>query len=81
MNNMNKRKERAKLVRALSMVSGFSISMITPIALCLAVALLLKKHFGIPNGAVVFAVVLGAASSFWNMIKIIKSVSDLKKDE
>lgn len=78
---MNKNKKRAQTVRALGMISGFGISMITPIALCVFVALKLKNRFNLSNAVVVFAVVLGAASSFWTMIKIIKSVSDLKKDE
>lgn len=83
---MNKRsktkntiKNRAEVLRALSMITGFGISMVTPVLLCVFAAKFLQKKFGLPDWIMPAAVLLGAASSFWSMIKMIKTNS--KKDE
>lgn len=75
----NKRRE---ILKALTMISQFGINMIVPILLCTFIAKYVTDKF-FPNHKyiIVIGVILGAASSFSSMMKMIKAMSGGKKDE
>ena len=73
-------KNKREILKALSMISQFGISMITPILLCVLLAkFLVNRYFPSQNWIIVFGVILGALSSFYSMIKLIGQIN--KKDE
>ena len=73
-------KNKRESLKALSMISQFGISMITPILLCVLLAkFLVNRYFPSQNWIIVFGVILGALSSFYSMIKLIGQIN--KKDE
>ena len=71
-----------EILKALSMISQFGISMIAPILLCtFAAKYLTDRFFQNHRYIIVIGIVLGATSSFVSMLKMIKAISKSGKDE
>lgn len=77
-----KKNEKRDILRALSMISQFGISMITPILLCVLLArFMINRFFSGQSWIIVLGVILGAASSVYSMVKLVKMMSNSEKDE
>ena len=66
---------------ALGMITQFGISTITPMLLCIFVALWLKSRFGLGDWVVLVGVLMGVGSGFMSMMKMIRQMSELSRKE
>lgn len=66
---------------ALGMVTQFGISTITPMLLCIFVALWLQNRFGLGDWVVLVGVLMGVGSGFMSMMKMIRQMSELSRKE
>ena len=66
---------------ALAMITQFGISTITPMLLCIFVALWLKNRFALGDWVVLIGVIMGIGSGFLSMMKMIRQMSELSKKE
>ena len=66
---------------ALAMITQFGISVITPILLCILAASWLRGRFGLGDWVVLVGVLLGVGSSFLSMMKLIRQMSELSREE
>lgn len=55
-------------------ITQFSLNMVSPIVLCIIIALWLKNKFNIGNWIMITAIILGTASAIVNMFTYIKTV-------
>lgn len=60
------------VIKALSMLTQIGITLITPILLCILLASWLVNKFGISNWVVIIGAMIGVASGFLNVWKIVK---------
>jgi len=74
----------------LAWLTQLGFNMISPLIICLIAAAYLKDKFGIGNGIMIAAIIIGAASGYMSLIKFIREVkkydekeenSDVKQDE
>ena len=68
-----------EIAKALSMITQIGISVITPVLICVFGAKYLVEKF-LPGHKYLIAI-LGAASGIYTMIKLIRGITDSKKDE
>ena len=66
---------------ALAMITQFGIGTITPMLLCIFVALWLKNRFALGDWVVLIGVFMGIGSGFLSMMKMIRQMSELSKKE
>ncbi len=66
---------------ALTMVSQFGISTITPMLLCIFAAIWLKNRFGLGDYAILIGIILGIGSGFMSMMKMIRRMSEMSQKE
>ena len=71
-----------EIAKALSMITQIGISVITPVLICVFGAKYLVEKF-LPGHKYLIAIgaLLGAASGIYTMIKLIRGITDSKKDE
>ena len=74
-------KKNFEFFKALSMITQFALSILTPIILCMLLAGYLKRRFMLGSGIMIIFIIIGAASGFYSMIKLIKTITNSKKDE
>jgi len=82
--------EKHNFAKALAWLTQLGFNMISPLIICLIAAAYLKDKFGIGNGIMIAAIIIGAASGYMSLIKFIREVkkydekeenSDVKQDE
>lgn len=66
---------------ALAMISQFGIGVLTPMLLCIFAALWLKNRFGLGDYVVLIGILLGIGSGFVSMMKMIRQMGDMSKEE
>lgn len=66
--------DKYKNMRAAAHITQFGLSMVSPIILCIVVALWLRNSFGTGDWVMLLAIALGVMSSVVNMITFIKTV-------
>ena len=66
---------------ALGMITQFGISTITPMLLCIFVAVWLQSRFGLGDWVVLVGVLMGVGSGFMSMMKMIRQMSELSRKE
>ena len=71
---MDKDKNLYKHIRAAAYITQFGLSMVSPIILCLILALWLKNTFNMGTWVVIVAILFGAGSSCVTMLNFIKIV-------
>ena len=69
MNKMN------KIVRAFSSITQVSLTMLTPVALCIWFGNYLVTRHSYPQFTMVILIVLGVLSGFYSVIKYLKEVT------
>lgn len=77
-------KEQRKIFQALSMITQFSLNMLVPIGMCMALGVWLDRKYDMPWVIIVLFFV-GAIAGFTNIIKMakpfMKSDRDRRHDE
>lgn len=66
------------IMKALAAFSQVSISVLSPIILCIILGRLATDKLGFPDFVMVIAIVLGAISGFYSMITFIKNITKTK---
>ncbi len=66
---------------ALSMITQFGITTLTPMLLCIFAAMWLKNRFALGDWVVLAGLVLGIGSGIMSMLKMIKQMGELVKKE
>ncbi len=69
------------VITALAMVTQFGITVITPVLLCIIGAIWLRDKFNLGNWTVILGILIGIASSVLSMIKLLRQMSELAKEE
>ncbi len=69
------------VLAALAMVTQFGLGTVTPMILCILAALWLKSRFALGDWAVLIGVLLGVGSGFMSMIKMIRQMNELNKED
>lgn len=69
------------ILTALSMVTQFGITTVTPVLLCVWGALWLKNKFDLGDFTVVLGILIGIGASVMSMIKMIKQMSEMAKED
>lgn len=67
--------KKSSIVAALSMVTQFGISVITPPVLCVLAAMWLKSRFNIGDWIMLAGILLGISSGVTSMINLIRYMS------
>lgn len=67
--------DKYRALRAAGWLTQFGLNMISPIILCVIIALWVKNKFNTGSWVVILAIVLGVCSSVLNMITFIKTVN------
>lgn len=80
MNNDNK-KNYAKIIKAFAWVTQLSLNMITPLILCLIAAAYIQKKFGIGNGIMLAAIIIGIGGGFMSLINFIRTIKKENNEE
>ena len=65
-------KKALDIGKNLALVTQMGVIILAPIGLCMYVANLLIKKFELGNGVMIFAILIGIASGFLNIYKILK---------
>ena len=78
---VSKRKERRSIAYGISLITQISISMITPIALCVVVAVIIQDRFD-TLFAVPIALLLGIMAAFRNVYILTKRIyeKDMRRE-
>lgn len=75
-------KKTLDIGKSLALVTQIGIMILAPIGLCMYIAYLLIKKFNLGNGVMVFAILIGIASGFLNIYKILRTYfSDESKNK
>ncbi len=73
--------KKNSIVTALTMITQFGISVITPPILCILAARWLQSRFNFGDWIMIAGILLGAASGVASMFKTIKYMSRLSEKE
>lgn len=74
--------KKSSIVTALSMITQFGISVITPPILCILAAMWLQSRFNIGDWIMITGILLGTASGVTSMINTIRYMSkEANKEE
>lgn len=73
--------KKNNVAAAFSMTIQFGISTITPMLLCILVAVWLKNHFALGDWVVLVGLLLGIGSGIMSMLKMIRQMGELAKKE
>ncbi len=71
---MNNDADKYRHIRAAAHLTQFGLNMVSPIILCIVIALWLKNKFNMGLWIMIAAIVLGVATSFYNMMSFIRVV-------
>lgn len=67
--------DKYKHMRAAAHLTQFGLNMVSPIILCILIAVWLKNTFNIGDWVVIVAIILGVAAAGLNMATFIKTVN------
>lgn len=70
----------SKNLKYLAFITQVGITMLTPLALCMAGAIYLKKKLGIGEWVIILAILLGIAAGMLNSYRLIMSALKNKND-
>ena len=73
--------KKKSVLAAFAMITQFGLGTATPMILCILAAVWLKNRFALGDWAVLTGVLLGVGSGFMSMIKMIRQMSGLSKED